>query len=556
MLALSAPAGAVLSGENGRIIFASGRNEASDATAKLYLLPVPSSTGGGSVTGPIITTPSVQHRHPTWSPDRTMVAYAAGDALCTPTKCDIYVLDLTLPGATPVNITNSPTVNEDRPAWSPDGTRLAYESEVSSGSNQLDIIVDDAPFGTGTLNLTNSGTVIDSKPAWSPDSQTLYYSVGNVFVAPNGSNNDVKIFQEPANNTGTATAVVHISGGHSFQPAISPDGTKMCFTLGTSAGLNSGANIMVKSLNPAGTPSVLASSGAGDYNCTWSPDGVFVAYVTGTFSSGKLVMERADNTSPFPIELAQDAGGNRFDGNPDWAPDARPLCPDSQFTTTSGQAVTFQVVCTDTGPAYEQTDVKEFAETAPANGTLAQNFAGDPFTYTPNAGFTGTDAFQVRSFDELGFGSDTGTVRIVVEPPLRCAGRTATRVGTAGNDIINGTRGRDVIVAIGGNDRIRGGRGNDVICGGLGRDNIGGGAGRDRARGGAGNDRIAGQAGNDNLRGDAGRDRVSGGSGRDLVLGGAGIDRLLGGTGMDRLRGGAGRDTCSEGAVASVTFSC
>jgi hypothetical protein len=79
--------------------------------------------------------------------------------------------------------------------------------------------------------------------------------------------------------------------------------------------------------------------------------------------------------------------------------------------------VTFQAVCNDTGPAYEQTDVLEFSDTSPTNGTLTQEFAGDPFTYTPNQGFTGTDSFQVKSFDALGFGSDTGTVTLRVQVP-------------------------------------------------------------------------------------------------------------------------------------------
>ncbi len=78
--------------------------------------------------------------------------------------------------------------------------------------------------------------------------------------------------------------------------------------------------------------------------------------------------------------------------------------------------VTFQVDCTDTGPAYEQTNVREFKGTDPANGTVTQDLAGDPFTYTPNQNFTGTDSFQVRSFDEFGFGIDTGTVTITVRP--------------------------------------------------------------------------------------------------------------------------------------------
>ena len=40
-----------------------------------------------------------QHRHPTWSPNRTMIAYAQGDNATA--NYDIFLLDLTDPGATP-----------------------------------------------------------------------------------------------------------------------------------------------------------------------------------------------------------------------------------------------------------------------------------------------------------------------------------------------------------------------------------------------------------------------------------------------------------------------
>ena len=552
LAALPVSADAVLSGENGRIAFVSGRDADADALAQIHLLPVPSSTGGGTVS-PAITSFNAQHRHPTWSPDRTKIAYARGNP--TGADFDIFVQDLTDPDSAPVNITNSPGITDDRPAWSPDGTRIAYESEVTDGSNQLDIIVDNDPFGAGTVNLTNSAGVIDGKPAWSPDSQTLYYAVGNVNVAPNGNNNDVKIFQEPANNTGTATELVHITGAHTFQPSISPDGTRICYTVSGTPGLNAGAAIIVAPLSTASSGIVLASSGTGDYNCTWSPDGTLIAYVSGVFGSGRLVMEPADNSLLVPIDLAQDPGADNFDGNPDWAPDARPVCPDSTVNTTPNTPVTFQAVCNDRGPEYERTTVREFSATNPTNGTLIQEFAGDPFTYTPNQNFEGTDSFQVKSFDELGFGSDTGTVTINVRN-FRCAGRIATMVGTNGDDVLGGTPSRDVISAMGGNDKIRGGGGNDLVCAGSGRDRVGGGRGRDRLLGGSGGDRLSGNRGDDVLSGAGGRDRLSGGPGRDRLKGGAGRDTLSGGSGRDRLNGGSARDLCGGGLGHDVGSRC
>jgi 3',5'-cyclic-AMP phosphodiesterase len=88
----------------------------------------------------------------------------------------------------------------------------------------------------------------------------------------------------------------------------------------------------------------------------------------------------------------------------------------------------------------------------------------------------------------------------------KCAGKTASAVGTAGRDVIRGTAKRDVIAALGGNDTIRGLAGNDLICGG---------AGKDRLIGGKGRDTLKGAKGNDTLKGGRGADICKGGPGRD-----------------------------------------
>jgi len=418
LAALPEAASAVLSGTNGRIIVTSARDPFTTATSQLYLRPTSSSGGPGGVS--LITpTSTTQRRHATWSPDRTMIAFAQGDSATS--NFDIFVLDLTDPGATPQNISNSNNVTDDRPAWSPDGTRIAWESEVTDGSGQQDVLVDAAPFGSVNTNLTNNGAVVSDgkpagRPAWSPDSQTLYYSSGDVNVMPNGTNNDVRILGEPADNSGSATEVAHISGAHVFQPSISPDGTGICYTESGTAGLNTSAAIFVAPLNDASNATVLAASGAGDYNCTWSPDGTLIAYVHGIFTNGDLVMERSDNSSPSPISLETVAG--RFDGNPDWAPDARPQCQDQAITTTINTPVQIPLLCADTGPAYEQTPVNAVVDVKPAHGTISPDepqIVPGSITYNPDSGFRGTDSFTIDNFDDLGSG-DGGAVTVNIRP--------------------------------------------------------------------------------------------------------------------------------------------
>ena len=403
------PSKAVLSGENGRIVFVSGRPPESDATARLYLLPVPSNTVGGGTISPPITPPGGQYRHPTWSPDRSKIAYANG----TGGIFDLFVQDLeagTIVQITPTEGAGANNLSADRPTWSPDGTKIVYEHQPSPGSTDRHLRVqpaNDLQLPIATTDLTAAGGPFEGKPAWTPDSQTVYFHRGDPATATNSD-----IYRKPATG-GTETLAISDSGISEAQPSISPDGTKICYTL-TNAGFNSTADVVVAPLaNPAAAliVSKFVNPAVGDYNCTWSPDGQMIAYVNGTFSSGRLVMVRADNTSPFEIELAEAPG---FDGNPDWAPDGRPLCEDTQVATDRDQPVTFTVSCTDTGPQYERSLVRVFADSQPTRGTLTQEFAGDPFTYEPNPGFSGTDEFEVNSFDELGFGTERATVSITV----------------------------------------------------------------------------------------------------------------------------------------------
>lgn len=191
-----------------------------------------------------------------------------------------------------------------------------------------------------------------------------------------------------------------------------------------------------------------------------------------------------------------------------------------------------------------------------------------------------------------------------------CWGRTATIVGTSGNDVLVGTAGSDVIVGLGGNDVILGRSGNDRLCGKGGDDEITGGLGDDVVSGGPGfdtvsyehalnavevdlaagaarstgsdilssleavigsdrgdrlfgndaanaifgrdgNDVIGGRGGEDLLAGNHGKDVMRGGDGADMLAGGKANDSLSGGNGTDALDGGLGTDSCSSGETVT-----
>ncbi len=94
-----------------------------------------------------------------------------------------------------------------------------------------------------------------------------------------------------------------------------------------------------------------------------------------------------------------------------------PKAMNDTATTTAGKAVTISnVLANDTDPDGNTLSVT--ANTNPANGTVTRS--GSSFTYTPKAGFTGTDTFTYTISDGKG-GTATGTVTITVtaanQPP-------------------------------------------------------------------------------------------------------------------------------------------
>jgi tricorn protease len=89
----------------------------------------------------------------------------------------------TLPAkeGSPRNLTRTSGIAERDPAWSPDGTRIAYFSD-SSGEYELHLIAAD---GKGEpRRLTEGGAAFRANPIWSPDSRYIVFTdkTGSLFA--------------------------------------------------------------------------------------------------------------------------------------------------------------------------------------------------------------------------------------------------------------------------------------------------------------------------------------------------------------------------------------
>jgi CSLREA domain-containing protein len=115
----------------------------------------------------------------------------------------------------------------------------------------------------------------------------------------------------------------------------------------------------------------------------------------------------------------------------------------------------------------------------------------------PPASCVDSSGSAPQTHDQRGFlrtgNCDVGAVE------MGCGGKSATILGTPGNDPLNGTSGDDVIVGLAGDDTINAGAGNDLICGGEGTDTINGEAGDDLIQPYLGSDITDGGPDNDTI---------------------------------------------------------
>jgi Tol biopolymer transport system component len=386
--AIPAAAGAaVLPGPNGPIVFTSGRGGAAgnDDNAKIWF--VFSDLGGGATQ---LTTGSTRHSHPAWSPDRTKIAYSR--SVSGAGARDIYVRDLRT--GFELQLTDTPTEDEDRAAWSPDGSEIAYGHAAAVGS-QRDIFISPSTGGAPRF-LAISSVADEDRPVWSPDGKFIYYARDTV------PSTNADIVKERADNSSPNPTEVVATGANEWQPSLSPDGAKLCYSRGRMADSGpDGVDVYTADADGlnSGIQGFATSTIRGEYNCAWSPDGTKILHVRGVFSNGELVV--APYPGPGSTDVVEDAPSH-FDGNPDWTRNPPPRCSSKFVNVGFNGFVRIPLSCTDAqDPPFFQNDPLELEiSRRPQHGTLGGIDPDDgSVIYTPDANYRGADSFRYTAND-------------------------------------------------------------------------------------------------------------------------------------------------------------
>lgn len=152
------------------------------------------------------------------------------------------------------------------PAWSPDGSQLAY---VSFEQGRAMVFVQSLLTGKRTLLAAHPGS--NSAPAWSPDGQSLA-----LVLTRDGSS---QIYRVRADGTGLRRLT--FSGAIDTEPCFSPDGSTLLFTSD-----RGGSAQIYRMSAEGGAAERLTFEGSANFSPRFSPDGksfVFSHFIHGTF---------------------------------------------------------------------------------------------------------------------------------------------------------------------------------------------------------------------------------------------------------------------------------
>lgn len=234
--------------------------------------------------------PGVSADHPSPSPSGAEVVFAADYN----NQSNLWISGTN--GQSLRQLTTGTNVDME-PAWSPDGTRIAYSSRSDANRSDIWVIQKD---GTGLTRLTSdlSG---NWEPVWSPDGTKI------AFVSDRHGSNDIWIM----NANGSAPRPVISLPGQENHPSFSPNGSEIVFSHTVDQ-----ASLKIVKVDGTGLRT-LTSGSSRDWNPNWSKYGiVFSAQRSSEYSTIWVV--QGDGTGLRQL-------GDIPTTEPVWMPDGRVL---------------------------------------------------------------------------------------------------------------------------------------------------------------------------------------------------------------------------------------
>jgi uncharacterized protein (DUF885 family)/Tol biopolymer transport system component len=221
-------------------------------------------------------------------------------------ESQIYVMDADGSSVTRVSRTG---LRETRPAWSPDGQRIAFVRRM--GNSNHEIFVMDAD-GSNQIRLTNRPDTVESEPAWSPDGRQIAF-ISNERPSPNTVMGRFHIWIGSLD--GSEPRLLTDIGGSNSSPDWAPNGRRLAFD-STRDG-----NCEIYTVDIDGSNLInLSNHPKHDTSPAWSPDGQKIAFVSERDGNQEIYVMDADGSNQVRLTFSTD-----HDKAPAWSPDGQYL---------------------------------------------------------------------------------------------------------------------------------------------------------------------------------------------------------------------------------------
>jgi len=224
---------------------------------------------------------------PAWSPDGSRIAYVSFDQ-----KKPVVVVQNLAQGTT--RVVAAFWGNNSAPAWSPDGTRLAV-TLTKDDISQIYVI----PADGGQPRRMTVTPAIDTEPNFSPDGKSI------AFTSDRGGS--PQIYRMPAE--GGPAQRLTFEGTYNVRPRFSPDGKSIAFVQ------REAGKFRIAVLEIATGQVTVLTDGTLDDSPTYAPNGKMILYETQANGRGQLAAVSSDGR--VRQRLVSSAGDVR---DPAWGP--------------------------------------------------------------------------------------------------------------------------------------------------------------------------------------------------------------------------------------------
>lgn len=251
---------------------------------------------------------------PAWSPDGTRIAFSPHTRIPREAGQTAFIHVINADG-TALRALTAGAVEDTHPTWSPDGLRIAFSRRTGEDLANICVV---AASGGPVQQLT-SGNVDDTSPDWSPDGQTIAFirtqqETGNIWLVGADGSHLRALTTYPPQPRWPA-------GGLSCSdPAWSPDGRTIAYAEGALGDIRSCGLATINSDGGGHRRLLEDKTGMKPGQPAWSPDGRRLAFVDRVGASFDIFVLDLATQAVTRLTQSVPAGRdwNGYSGEADW----------------------------------------------------------------------------------------------------------------------------------------------------------------------------------------------------------------------------------------------